>query len=456
MVFGSTSILLALLATVLWLRGTATGGLVIALWSVPVANISWSLITKHRDRVKADLARGFVCAPLATYIYTEGAGSLLGHMWLPALMLSLAVCLSVGIGTRKLARSIAVAFSYALGILAFNRLQPFAVRDAVGLMLTDTIVSIIAVHLGRSLVDATQQRDDAREHRMRSELTLAQLAERTEALSHTLAELHREMDRRRQAEADLVHAQKLESVGRLAAGIAHEINTPVQFVGDSLHFVREAVDDLLALARSTTELGEVDLEYLTREVPRALERADDGLLRVATIVRSMKVFAHPEPAAMAPADLNRAIEATLVVARHEYKYVAELDTEFEPELPLVTCIIGELNQAILNIVVNAAHAIGDVVATSDTRGTIRVHTRRSGDDVVVSIADSGAGIPESIRSRVFDPFFTTKDVGKGTGQGLAIAHAVVVEKHRGKLWFETTVGRGTTFFLQIPIAGAAA
>ncbi|HEY0189626.1 MAG TPA: ATP-binding protein, partial [Kofleriaceae bacterium] len=198
--------------------------------------------------------------------------------------------------------------------------------------------------------------------------------------------------------------------------------------------------------------GDFDLQYLTDEVPRALGRADDGLQRVTQIVRSMKLFAHPSTV-LALTDLNRAIEATLVVAHNEYKYVAELVTDLAPGLPPIACFINELNQVVLNIVVNAAHAIAAVVAGTTARGTIAVATRRDGDDVVIAIRDTGGGIPDAIRDRIFDPFFTTKEVGKGTGQGLAIAHTIVVEKHRGKLWFDTEPGRGTTFYIRIPIAG---
>jgi len=284
------------------------------------------------------------------------------------------------------------------------------------------------------------------------------------------------MTRRRQLEGELQQAQKLESVGRLAAGIAHEINTPVQFVGDSLCFVRDATRDVmalvdrqriasravldgaptaqaLALARAAADAEvEADLPYLSEQLPKALDRAVEGLDRVTTIVRSMKAFAHPDQKAMAAVDLNQAIRSTLVIARHEWKYVADLDAQLG-ELPPVTCHAGDVNQAVLNIVVNAAHAIDDVVRGSDRKGLITVRTRQDGEWVEISIADTGGGIPDAIRGRIFDPFFTTKEVGKGTGQGLAIARTVVVERHGGALWFESEVGKGTTFFLRLPVAG---
>lgn len=186
------------------------------------------------------------------------------------------------------------------------------------------------------------------------------------------------------------------------------------------------------------------------ECPQALDRCLDGLDRVATIVRSMKEFAHPDSKEKEPIDLNRAIASTITIARNEYKYVAEVETDFA-ELPPVMCHPGELNQVILNIVVNAAHAIGDAVAGTDHRGRIAVRTSQEGGDVVISIADTGSGIPPAIREHIFDPFFTTKEVGKGTGQGLAIARSVVVDMHHGKLTFESEVGKGTTFFIRLPL-----
>ena len=279
----------------------------------------------------------------------------------------------------------------------------------------------------------------------------------------------------RRLENELAQAQKLESVGRLAAGVAHEINTPVQFVSDSVSFVREAMDDLSAIVdkyrelRTATESGadvaaaakaaeeaedDADLDYILENAPVALDRARDGLGRVAAIVRSMKEFAHPDRKEMSQADLNQAIQSTLVIASNEYKYVAEIETAFE-QIPHVNCYAGEINQVVLNLIVNAAHAIGDVVRGTDKKGKIRVGTRVLGDQVEIAITDTGKGIPVEVRSRIFDPFFTTKEVGKGTGQGLAIARNVVVDKHGGTLHFETEVGQGTTFYIRLPIAGPA-
>ncbi|HEU4589650.1 MAG TPA: ATP-binding protein [Steroidobacteraceae bacterium] len=283
----------------------------------------------------------------------------------------------------------------------------------------------------------------------------------------------------RRLENELAQAQKLESVGRLAAGVAHEINTPVQFVSDSVSFVREAMDDLAQIVDKYRELrdatqdesnsadvraaakaaaeaeDDADLDYILENAPVALDRARDGLGRVAAIVRSMKEFAHPDRKEMAQVDINQAISSTLVIATNEYKYVAEVETAFE-QIPAINCYAGEINQVVLNLIVNAAHAIGDVVRGTDKKGKIRVATRVLGEQVEIAISDTGKGIPVEVRSRIFDPFFTTKEVGKGTGQGLAIARTVVVEKHGGTLHFETEVGKGTTFYIRLPIAGPAA
>ena len=190
--------------------------------------------------------------------------------------------------------------------------------------------------------------------------------------------------------------------------------------------------------------------YLLVALLMAIESSIEGLGRIATIVRSMKEFAHPDQAEKKFADLNQAIRSTLVVAHNEYKYVAEIDAEFG-ELPAVLCHLGEINQVILNLLVNASHAISDVVKDTGNLGKLTLRTRLDGSEVEISISDTGTGIPDTARDKIFDPFFTTKEVGKGTGQGLAIAHSVIVKKHGGTLRFETECGKGTTFFIRLPI-----
>ena len=284
-------------------------------------------------------------------------------------------------------------------------------------------------------------------------------------------------EQQRMMEVQLRQAQKLESIGQLAAGIAHEINTPTQYVSDNTRFLEEAFHDLGQLIeirshlidsagknpipperfKEAQELAEsIDLDYLTEEIPKAIKQSREGLQRISTIVRAMKEFSHPGVEEKTPIDINSAILSTVEVTRNEWKYHAEMVTELDASLPPIPCIPGEFNQVILNTIINAAHAIADVPGGgSAERGTITIRTLRSGDWVEISISDTGTGIPESIRSKIFDPFFTTKEVGKGTGQGLAIVYSVVTDKHGGSVDIESEIGKGTTFNIRLPLVSSA-
>jgi two-component system, NtrC family, sensor kinase len=288
--------------------------------------------------------------------------------------------------------------------------------------------------------------------------------------SHFLA-VKEDITERKLAESHSRQAQKLEAIGQLAAGIAHEINTPIQFVGDNTRFVKEAwasLDSVLALceAASSAEdaadvlprvhsmLQDCDSQYLRAEVPRALDQSLEGIGRVAKIVQAMKEFSHPGSDEKQLADINKAIQTTLTVSRNEWKYVADAETFLQKDLQLVPCHIGELNQVFLNLLINSAHAIAEVVGDgSKSRGKITVRTMQDAQFTTISIQDTGAGIQPEIQSKIFDPFFTTKGVGRGTGQGLSLAHTSVVKKHGGKIWFESEVGKGTIFFIQLPMRG---
>ncbi len=274
-------------------------------------------------------------------------------------------------------------------------------------------------------------------------------------------------------ESRLSQAQKLESIGSLAAGIAHEINTPIQYIGDNTLFLQSSFKDLLRLvnnfeqvvsALETNSLNsdqiaavkyiskQLDLDYLRAEIPIAIQQTLEGIQRVSEIVMAMKDFSHPGVKRKTAIDLNKAIENTITVARNEWKYVSEIKTNLDPDLPLVLCHAGEINQVFLNILVNAAHAIGDVIGKdSSQKGLITISTTRDNDYIEVRISDTGKGIPDEVGNRIFELFFTTKDVGKGTGQGLAIAYDVVTVKHKGNLTYENNLDGGATFIIRLPI-----
>jgi PAS domain S-box-containing protein len=269
----------------------------------------------------------------------------------------------------------------------------------------------------------------------------------------------------------LLSAQKLESVGQLAAGIAHEINTPVQYIGDNVRFLKDTFQDMTGLfgvyrdllgeARANTLTPatidrafaadkKANVDYLLQEIPGAIDQTLDGIQRVATLVSAMKEFSHPGTVDKVPLDVNHAVQSTISVARNEWKYVANMKTSLDPALPFISCQPGQINQVILNLIVNAAHAIAERHGDSGVMGTINVQTKSSPAGIEIRIGDTGLGIPLHVRTRIFDPFFTTKEIGKGTGQGLAIARSVIVDKHDGTLHFETIEGEGTTFIVRLP------
>jgi PAS domain S-box-containing protein len=266
----------------------------------------------------------------------------------------------------------------------------------------------------------------------------------------------REQERDRLA-LELRMAQKLEAVGRLASGVAHEINTPMQYVSDNVTFLSESVDDLASVidayrvdrARGDAVATEVEADYLLTELPKAMERARDGLRRVTNIVRAMKEFSHPNTEARSTADINKALETTIELARSEYKHTAVVEVNLAP-LPLVICNIGELNQVFLNLLVNASHAI-EAAGKDVSTGRIRITTQHVGAELIITFEDNGCGIKPEILDKIFDPFFTTKEVGKGTGQGLTISRSIVVDRHGGALEVHSIVGTGTRFTIRVPV-----
>lgn len=295
---------------------------------------------------------------------------------------------------------------------------------------------------------------------------------KTEILKHQGEQLKKALQELQLTQTRLLHAQKLESVGQLAAGIAHEINTPTQFIGSNIDFLEESFADVklmiaslqkivLAISQGTavSEAGreaeklleELDWSYLETEIPAAIMQSKEGIKRVTTIVQAMKEFSHPGSKEKAYFDLNKIIETTITVASNEWKYWAEVETRLDPDLPQVFCLADEIGQVFLNILINASQAIASKNKGSSEKGRITISTRRYPEHVEICIEDTGSGIPENIRQRVFDPFFTTKDVGKGTGQGLAISHDVIEKKHGGIISLTSEVGKGTVFTIQLPI-----
>ena len=290
-------------------------------------------------------------------------------------------------------------------------------------------------------------------------------------------ELYQALESLKKAQGQIIHSEKLATVGQLASGIAHELNTPIQFVSDNIRFLDESMKDLMSLipllndllssaqdtaacremiATLAKQIEEIDLEFLKEEIPQAVEQSLEGTGRVTHIVRAMKEFAHPGVEGKTVADINDAIESTILVAKNEWKYVAELNANLQPNLPKVPCFVNEFNQIILNIIINSVHAIQDTLDPEGGRekGAITISTSSNGKEALICITDDGTGMPPEVQKRVFDPFFTTKGVGKGTGQGLAIAHAIIVEKHQGRIEVDSGQGKGTTFTIYLPLEGS--
>lgn len=279
-------------------------------------------------------------------------------------------------------------------------------------------------------------------------------------------------------QAQVALSSKLQSIGQLAAGIAHEINTPMQFISDNTHFLDKSFGDMISLLSVYRELYEesrrsgqsgdllkkidekasaVDAEYLVKEIPTAFIDTVSGIERVTKLVKAMKTFSHPSQGKMQLSDLNQSIEATVNVTRNEWKYVADLDMNLDAKLPMVPCLIDELNQVVLNMITNSVDSIRDVINQSEEnkKGRISVTTRTEDHNVLIILSDTGTGMPEEVRKKIFDPFFTTKEPGKGTGQGLAISHDIIVNKHKGRIDVQSEPGKGTQFTIALPIHSEA-
>ncbi len=284
--------------------------------------------------------------------------------------------------------------------------------------------------------------------------------------------IFRNLTEMKMQEATRIHGMKLESIGELSAGIAHEINTPMQFVGSNLTFLQEGFEDVLTLSRKYGEFQklvlagkeysalseevvefeeEIDLDYLEEEVPEAFTQTMNGVERVTRLVQGLKGFSHSGgDMGKQDVDINAIIENTLIISKNEYKYVAETKTELE-QIPLVLGFHGDIGQVILNLVVNAAHAVGDKMKETKEMGLITIKSTTEDNNVLITVSDTGKGVPENVKNRIFDPFFTTKTVGKGSGQGLAIARTIIQDRHHGSLTFSSIPDVGTDFFIRLPV-----
>jgi PAS domain S-box-containing protein len=335
----------------------------------------------------------------------------------------------------------------------------------VGATMAELLGDAVATELLANRGDAIESRFPASDGRtLTCELTLSRVSEEDDSLEGVIS--IRDVSKRRELQAQIAQSQKLEAIGQLAAGIAHEINTPTQFIGDNLRFLNDSFRDinrLLAAAQAAAGcagadadawaevrslLSTIDYRYLGEECPLALTQSLDGIERVAKIVYSMKEFAHPDRKEKGAVDLNRIAASATTVCRNEWKYVADLTLDLAPDLPSVQGFTGDLGQVLLNLVVNAAHAIQE---RGNGRGSIVVRTRAVEGGAELAVVDDGAGISDQVQPRVFEQFFTTKPVGKGTGQGLSLVRRIVVEKHGGRVWFTSKVGVGTTFFVFLPM-----
>ena len=282
----------------------------------------------------------------------------------------------------------------------------------------------------------------------------------------------RDISERKFNEDQLSQNRRMESIGQLAAGIAHEINTPIQYIGDNIQFLKDSCEDITNLLKKSLSFVQVaktgsiegfaideienliidtDSDYLLEEVPKAIGQSIEGLQHVADIVSAMKQFCHPGIEEKQVADLNNSIKNVITVARNEWKYVADIITDLDETLPPVPCILGEINQVMLNLIINATHAVKDAVGKGELKGTIKVATSHNDSWAEIRVSDSGTGIPKEVRPKIFDPFFTTKEVGTGTGQGLAISYSIVVNNHGGTLDFETEEDKGTTMIVRLPM-----
>lgn len=282
-----------------------------------------------------------------------------------------------------------------------------------------------------------------------------------------ITELYATLEKNKKLELELIHAHKLESLGTLASGVAHEINTPAQFINDNLRFMRESFDPLRELLTKIEagakldiekELEDVDWEFVKDEVPAALNEAICGIESIGKIVRSIKEFSHPDDDELQVYDMEKLLETAVTVTRPQWRHSAKLSVNCETDDTNVECYPGEISQVLINLIVNAADAISENNAKQgieNALGEINLVLRHENESLAIDVIDNGGGMPEDIQRSIFDMFFTTKPPGQGTGQGLAISKSIVEAKHGGELKVQSSLGKGTHFTILFPAAISA-
>jgi signal transduction histidine kinase len=295
------------------------------------------------------------------------------------------------------------------------------------------------------------------------------VAERTAELIKANGELEQALTDLQQMQIHLIQAEKMSSLGQLIAGIAHEINNPVNFIHGNIRHLHNYVINLLEFVELSQECSErvnsdlqskaeeIDLEFIKIDLPKVIKSMEVGTHRIREIVLSLRNFSHIDQSELKAIDIHQGIEDTLLILGHRIKPQKNSDypriqiVKHYGDLPLVNCYAGQLNQVFVNILVNAIDAIEES-ASSDRQPCIKIQTQVIDDNYVeIAIADNGSGIPEAIQQQIFNPFFTTKPVGKGTGMGMAISYQIITEKHKGRLTCVSSLGKGTEFIIQIPI-----
>ncbi|MCC7476520.1 MAG: hypothetical protein IT425_14100 [Pirellulales bacterium] len=470
------------------------------LFALPNSSSTWHVGRSHLDLpvwTAASIGLLLSAVPIAAVLANSGAAS---TRWIITVAQMLYSCLFIHLSGGRIESHFHIFAS--LAFLAFYRdwrlFIPATLVVAINLLAwgfywPESVFGLAAFtpwraleHLGWVLVEAgflawgcvRTKRDLQTAAAKQAELELANAAiemsveARTAELRDRSERLEAEVQHRAQLESQLAQSQKLEAIGQLAAGIAHEINTPMQFVCDNIEYLNECSTKLFevvdhfdhSLAEGTpvswedrrrelqNVIGRNQFYTIREQVPLAIHESLEGARRVIEIVRAMKEFSHLGQQQRTGVDLNNAIQSTVTISRNRWKYYAEIELVLDPNLPTVNCIPSEINQVLLNLIVNAGDAIGERIGESgQDRGVITIRTRRESDHVAIEVSDTGCGIPDTIRKRIFDPFFTTKDVGKGSGQGLAICYNIVVNKHHGEIEVESTVGVGSTFRIRLPL-----